>query len=186
MQILSRLYLFLCRWKLRGTVPENKDVIMVSYPHTSIWDVFSIYAILAKHGKGIKMAGIARKGMPARMGACMNMQIIEVDVKKHTNRLSQIVQKYQGGWLALAPGGTRSFRPYVRTGFYHMAKGCNVPIVFANANFRNHTVSFSAPLDVSHLTKEETIQHMFEYYSSQNLMHSGKYGTNANIIKMKT
>jgi hypothetical protein len=152
-----------------------------------MFDVFSIYAIMAKYRKTIPLTGIARKGLPELLGtACLNMKIISVDTKKNTNKVTQIVSQYQGGWLGVSPGGTRSFRPYIRAGFYHMAKECNVPIVFSNADFRHNTVSFSRPLDVSHMTKEETIQAMLEYYSTHNLVLSGKYSTNANVIQLKT
>jgi hypothetical protein len=51
--------------------------------------------------------------------------------------------------LALSPEGTRKKVYKLRTGFYHIAKKANVPVVMVAMDFFNRTVVFTEPFFLS-------------------------------------
>ena len=44
-------------------------------------------------------------------------------------------------WLALAPEGTRSYAPHLRSGFYHLALAAKVPLVIVYMDYPNKVLS---------------------------------------------
>lgn len=119
-------------WKLVGEMPAEKKVVFIFAPHTSNWDFVIMMmarfcykmkpAYLGKHtlfkppfGWFFKVLG----GIPVERSSSHNV----VDqVVKIINERDEIA-------LALAPEGTRSKKPYWKSGFYHIALKAEVPLV---------------------------------------------------------
>jgi lysophospholipid acyltransferase (LPLAT)-like uncharacterized protein len=57
--------------------------------------------------------------------------------------------------LALSPEGTRKKVTKLRTGFYHIAKNANVPIVMVGLDFQSKRVVFAEPFFVSENEKAD-------------------------------
>lgn len=51
--------------------------------------------------------------------------------------------------IALSPEGTRKRVERLKTGFYHIARQANVPIVLLGLDFKNKTFRFSDPITLS-------------------------------------
>ncbi len=67
-------------------------------------------------------------------------------------------------WFALAPEGTRKWRPYWKTGFYKIAKSAKVPIVLSFIDYKQKRlgVGISLPDDQ---TIEQDLQTIREFYA---------------------
>ncbi len=141
--LMARLFLKLAGWTIVGEAPKVPKYVMVGAPHTSNWDfIFGMAIALATGaechwiGKHTLFRGpfnpIMRwmGGIPLdRNGRCRRGSLVEQTVcyyKQH-HRLAIVV----------CPEGTRSLGDRWRTGFYHMAKNANVPIVLAFLDFKN-------------------------------------------------
>ena len=141
--LTAKIFLKICGWKIEGEPPKVPKYVMVGAPHTSNWDfLFGMAIAMATQvecywvGKHTLFWGPLNPimrwmgGIPLdRNGRCRRGSLVEQTVccfKQH-HRLGIVV----------SPEGTRSKGDRWRTGFYHMAKNANVPIVLAFLDFKN-------------------------------------------------
>ena len=151
MQQLLAWWIFTARgWKVEGRFPfELPKTILVVAPHTHYMDFFIGLAIRKKmkmdfvHFLGKKelfwgiLGYILRKlgGFPVERG-------------KNLNQVDQVVKLYnerESFHIALSPEGTRKKVTRLKSGFYHIAKNANVPIVLVALDFGNKKVIFGEP-----------------------------------------
>ena len=139
MRLLAWVHLKLVGWKVdRRGIPATGKYMIIAAPHTSNWD-FPIGMSLAIHMK-LKAYFIGKHSLfkgPA--GPVMRwLGGIPLDRSKANNMVEASIQAYEnndGMVFAIAPEGTRSWSPKWKTGFYHIAKGANVPIALAYFDF---------------------------------------------------
>lgn len=130
-------------WTLVGDLPQVKKSVIIFAPHTSNWDFVLMLmvrfcfkmdlAFLGKHtlfkapfGWFFKVLG----GIPIERSTKSN--VVE-QVVAEINRRDSIQ-------LALAPEGTRSKKPFWKSGFYHIAVQAGVPIVFTFLDAKTRTI----------------------------------------------
>jgi len=131
-------------WKIENDFPkEIKKYIIIAAPHTSNLD-FPI-GILAKFIKGVDIKFIGKHTLfkppygfifRALGGAPVN----RTKSKNMVQALIDIFNENDEFVFALSPEGTRKKVNTWRTGFYHVAKGANVPIVMAALDFGNKKI----------------------------------------------
>lgn len=135
--MLSRLSMWILNilgWTVHADYPKVEKYVLIAAPHTSNWD-FPLGIVAAKamnldihwmgkhslfrwpYGWFFRAIG----GTPVHRDQALNLiqQIADLFA-----RSGQLV-------LALAPEGTRSKTDHWKTGFYHIARAANVPIVMA-------------------------------------------------------
>ncbi len=158
---LARRVLGLFGWRLHFQgLPALHGVIVV-YPHTSNWDF--LVGLLAKWGMGIEakfwgkhtlfripLFGLWLRwlgGVPIDRSAAQGVVGQMVDLFENKRRAGEYF------WLALAPEGTRSWRPAWRSGFYRVAVGARVPLMVAALDYGRKEVRL---VDVFDLSGHET------------------------------
>ena len=138
MRLLSWLILKLGGWKVVNVAPATGSYLIIAAPHTSNWDFplgiaiafhlrLKVYFI-AKHTLFNGFAGPIMRwlgGVPLNRGASKNFVGASVEIYANSENLI----------FAIAPEGTRSSVGRWKTGFYHMAKGANVPLALAYFDF---------------------------------------------------
>lgn len=140
---LSRWMLSLLGWTVQADYPDVEKYVLIAAPHTSNWD-FPLGIVAAKalnldvrwlgkhtlfrwpYGWFFRAIG----GTPVQRDQTLNLiqQISDL-----FDRSGQLI-------LALAPEGTRSKTDHWKTGFYHIARAANVPIVMAYLDFGQRQV----------------------------------------------
>ncbi len=126
-------------WRAEGEMPDIPKYVLIAAPHTSNWDLpnmlFLAFILRAKiywMGKD----AIFRK--PFRR-VCKWLGGIPIDRSKSNNVVEQSIeqlQKVDKLILTVPPSGTRKKVMYWKTGFYHIARGANVPIVLGYIDYR--------------------------------------------------
>ena len=89
-----------------------------------------------------------------------------VNRRESTNFVDTMVEKFnQADELSLfiAPEGTRSYVENLKSGYYHIAKKADVPIVVAGPNFEQKTFIILPPRPV--LTSFEEDQHQIKEFA---------------------
>ena len=138
MRLLSWLILKLGGWKVVNVAPATGSYLIIAAPHTSNWDFplgiaiafhlrLKVYFI-AKHTLFNGFAGPIMRwlgGVPLNRGESKNFVDASVEIYANSENLI----------FAIAPEGTRSSVGRWKTGFYHMAKGANVPLALAYFDF---------------------------------------------------
>ena len=149
LQKLALLILKITGWELVGSVPDLKKAVFIAAPHTSNWDGFWLLVakcafklevrFLAKHTLFWWPLGSLLRGfgaMPIDRGvACSTVDLL-------TEKFAREGQFF----LALAPEGTRRWRPYWKSGFYQIARAAGVPIVFGFIDYNKRRLGIGATL----------------------------------------
>lgn len=137
-------------WKIDGHLPRNlKKYVIAGAPHTSNWDF--VFFTGATHEEGIRpnfmgkhtlFQGIMKNFM-------FDMGGIPVDRRSRLNATEQVAAEFARRdelALVIACEGTRKTDGKWKSGFYHIARAANVPIVPAFADNANLVISFGEPL----------------------------------------
>jgi len=139
LKLVARLGLKLVGWKAVGTPPVEKNFVLVAAPHESNFDLALLLAIafvlefkLYWMGKDTLFTG--------PLGPIMRwMGGISVNRSKTNNLVEQMVLNFdemEELVLTVTPEGTRSHVDSWKTGFYHVAKDCEMPIFLAQVDYR--------------------------------------------------
>ena len=111
--------------------PLPKFVVIVA-PHTSNWDFF--IGIATVYALGIRISFLGKDSLfRGPLGPMMRwLGGIAVDRSVSRDRVSEMVDVFRSRdrlVVGLTPEGTRKKVGDWKTGFYHVARGANVPIV---------------------------------------------------------
>ncbi|WP_067516083.1 lysophospholipid acyltransferase family protein [Endozoicomonas ascidiicola] len=159
-------------WKIEGTLPDlNKYVIIVAQ-HTSNWDfVIGVAAKLilrirvrffGKHSLFSGPLGILMRGLGG----------IPIERSKSINRVDQAAKEIRDSEkfiLVIAPEGTRSKVQRWKTGFYHIARGADIPVLPISFDFKARKVVIGEPIDLTGDLPQD-FEKMHEFF----LSHPGK------------
>jgi 1-acyl-sn-glycerol-3-phosphate acyltransferase len=142
---LSRLLLKLLGWKLVGSKPQLDQYVLIFAPHTSNWDVLLL--LLVKFAVRLKPKFIGKHTLfwPPLSWFLRAIGGEPVNRNQAQNVVDQIVDKFKQNpdfKFALSPEGTRSKRPYWKTGFYRVAEKAGVPIQLVYLDTRTKEIGF--------------------------------------------
>jgi 1-acyl-sn-glycerol-3-phosphate acyltransferase len=129
-----RVLLGLGRWGVVGEVPPIRKMVIIGAHHTSNWDF--VIGMLAARALGVRIRFLGKHTLfRAPFGWFFRMLGgIPVDRSHPGGVITQITTEFARSddlVLVIAPEGTRSHRPYWRSGFYEIARSARVPIVLA-------------------------------------------------------
>tara|TARA_A100001035_G_C27618257_1_gene424197 strand:+ start:158 stop:712 length:555 start_codon:yes stop_codon:yes gene_type:complete len=145
-KLLIKSVFKLLGWKIIGHVPkEIKKAVMVCAPHTSNWDFPLALSIF--HYKGIKLNYFIKKSwlfFPLNIffkatGA------IGIDRSKSHGLVDSMIselKKSEEMIVAVPAEGTRSWVEKWKTGFYHIAKGADVPLLLGFIDYQKKELGF--------------------------------------------
>tara|TARA_B110000902_G_scaffold113619_1_gene133850 strand:+ start:3330 stop:3938 length:609 start_codon:yes stop_codon:yes gene_type:complete len=178
MRLLSWIVLKLCGWKVVNVAPATGSYLIIAAPHTSNWDfplgiaiAFHLHLkvyFIAKHTLFNGFAGPIMRwlgGVPLNRGASTNFVDASVEIYANSENLI----------FAIAPEGTRSSVGRWKTGFYHMAKGANVPLALAYFDFSKRVGGIGKMLNTTE-NIDADMQAIADFYEP--IM--GKYPNNFN------
>ena len=137
---LTRFLLRLFGWRVRGQLPDLPKFIVLGAPHTSNWDFVLMLALgFALQSKFYFMgkAELFRWPLGWFFRWCGG---IPVERNKSVGLVEQIadaIRRADHFILAIAPEGTRYKVSEWKTGFYHIAKKADIPVVFGFVDGRN-------------------------------------------------
>lgn len=151
-QRFARWLLQLAGWQIDGTRPTFDRYVLIAAPHTSNWDFPLMLAFaaafdikvtwMAKHSLFFPPMGWVMRalgGMPVFRHENRNVVDTMVDVFDEVNRLV----------LVVPTEGTRERTEYWKSGFYHIARQADVPIVPSFLDFGRKRGGFGPALVVS-------------------------------------
>ena len=151
MQSLLAWWIFTVKgWKVEGRFPFelNKSILVVA-PHTHYLDFFLGLAIRKKvHIEFVHFLGKKELFWGIFGVILRHLGGFPVERSKNLNQVDQVVSLYnqkESFHIALSPEGTRKKVAKLRTGFYHIAKNAQVPIIMVGLDFDNKKVVFAEP-----------------------------------------
>ncbi|MEP6766448.1 MAG: lysophospholipid acyltransferase family protein [Gemmatimonadaceae bacterium] len=136
-------------WQFEGAFPNREKFVAIIAPHTSNLD-FPIL-LMAKWALNIDIRFMAKDSV-FRGPVGVFMRAIGGIAVERTNAHNLVdssvleFSKREKLVLALAPEGTRKKVPGWKSGFWHIAKGANVPIVCVALDFRRKRIRLGPEL----------------------------------------
>ncbi|MEO0901390.1 MAG: lysophospholipid acyltransferase family protein, partial [Bacteroidota bacterium] len=143
------LYFKVFRWTMEGTFPDVKKCVVAVVPHTHWMDFFLGLVVRSILGKEINYIGKKSLFKPPFGWFFRWTGGAPIDRSKTSNTVDSVAAIFETRDVfrfALAPEGTRKKVTELKTGFYHIAKKANVPIVLVAFDFGKKQVKFSDAL----------------------------------------
>ncbi len=145
MILLAKLFLRLAGWQVCGQPPRVARYIIVGAPHTSKWDFLFAMAIALRCR--ISCHWLASSSLFwGPLGVIMRwLGGIPVNQKRKNSLVSQTVcayKQYRQLGIVICPEGGRNKRERWHTGFYHIAKNAEIPIILGYLDFSKKTGGF--------------------------------------------
>ena len=149
---ISRLYR-LAGWRLEGTFPDLSHCIVIGAPHTSYWGDFSV-AMAVIHGLGLDVHWMAKHSI---FWFPLSILLewwggVPIDRRAAHGIVGQMADEFRTRdkfVLVLAPEGTRWNMDNWKSGFYHIARVANVPVVPVVADYEHKRVIILPPYETT-------------------------------------
>ena len=139
-------------WSFKGEAPKAPKTVFIAAPHTSNWD-FVLLVLCAWHfNLRLQWLGkhtIFKKPFGGFMRALGG---VPVDRRSTHNLVDQLKAEYENCeefHLAIPPAGTRGYRDYWKSGFYHVAVGAGVPLVFGFLDYSRKEGGIGGVIDLT-------------------------------------
>lgn len=145
---LGRTALAVSGWRFEGTLPPLPKFVVIVAPHTSNWDFF--VGVGALFSLGIRISFLGKDSIfRGPLGPMMHwLGGIAVDRSVSRDRVAEMIDVFRSRdqlVIGITPEGTRKKVTDWRTGFYHVAKGADVPIVPVAFDYSRKTIVFFPP-----------------------------------------
>lgn len=142
LKVIFKLWFKLSGWKITTTVPEGAG-ITIAAPHTSNWD--AIYALASAILMDVKIYFSIKESwcrVPLLGSLIMWLGAIPIDRSSNSqgqvNKIKRFVDlhKQRRIFFLFTPEGTRGNITKWKSGFYHIAQSCQLPIFLAKVDYR--------------------------------------------------
>jgi len=142
---LGRAALALLGWRIEGEIPNLPKFVVAVAPHTSNWDF--VVGVAAMFALDLKIAFLGKDTLfRGPFAAALRwMGGIPIDRSSPHGVVADSIGAFGNSErlvLAIAPEGTRKRVERFRTGFLHIARGANVPVLLAALDYGEHCVRF--------------------------------------------
>ncbi|NOZ51435.1 MAG: glycerol acyltransferase [Chloroflexi bacterium] len=139
----------LAGWSIKVSVPIPDKCVIIGAHHTASTDFILAMFLLA--GAGVRMRWVTKDDYfkPGLSPFIYAFGGMPVNRRQRSNFVGQMVAQFQQHdvmRLGIMPEGTRKKAPYWKTGFYYIALGAQVPIVFGYADYPSKEVGIGGIL----------------------------------------
>lgn len=148
LKLAKFIYFKILGWKLNGFFPKVDKCVVIVVPHTHWVDFFLGLLVRKVVDQEINYIGKKDLFKPPFGWFFRWTGGAPVDRSKNSNMVETIVRIFNEKKifrLALAPEGTRKKVEQLKTGFYHIAKKAQVPIVMVAFDFGKKEVKIAEP-----------------------------------------
>jgi 1-acyl-sn-glycerol-3-phosphate acyltransferase len=149
---VARTLLRALGWRTHAPVTLARKCVIIVYPHTSNWD-FPV-GLLYKWATGMEVNYLGKDSLfQSPLGWFFRATGgIPVDRKSPRGLVEAMTARFAMAGttrLVIAPEGTRSYVPTLKSGFYRIARDARVPLVCTTIDFASKRVGLLAMLDLS-------------------------------------
>lgn len=136
---LSSLILRLIGWSASGVPPAQERCVLIAAPHTSNWDL-ALLLLFANHF-GFRLRWMGKHTLfRGPMGWLMRfLGGLPIDRRSRNNVVEQMAARFAEEpelVLVIPPEGTRRAAEYWKSGFYHIARAADVPVLLCFLDYR--------------------------------------------------
>lgn len=134
----------LAGWRITRDEIEDDKVVLTGAPHTSNWDYLHFLMAALTLRRKIYVTIKKELFFPPLGWLLKALGGIPVDRHNSQNLVGQLAEKIENSErmvLLFTPDGSRSYRPYWKSGFYWTAVEAGVPIMLGIPDFRTKVIN---------------------------------------------
>lgn len=144
-RLLARVFLWITGWKTEGVRPEAMQFVLIAAPHTSNWDFPYLLAFAAYFEVKVSWMGkhtIFRWPFGSLARALGGVPVRRDKREDLVTAMARTFDDHEELGLTVPAEGTRGRVEYWKSGFYHIARTANVPIVMSYLDYSKKTGGF--------------------------------------------
>jgi len=177
-KLLARIFLWSNGWETVGTKAADEKLVLIAAPHTSNWDFPYLLIFAAHFDLKIRWMGkhsLFRPPMGWIMRALGGIPIVRERRENIVPAMARSFEDYDELVLVVPAEGTRRRVEYWKSGFYHIARMADVPIVMSYLDYSKKTGGFGEPFHLSgDLTKD--MDAIRDFYEGRKGKYPEKFG----------
>ena len=132
LKFLAKSFLRLTGWQAEGQRPVPERYVLIAAPHTSNWDLAYLLAFAAIFD--VKMRFMAKHQLFWGPFGPIMRKLGGIPVRRDrkgdlVQEMADFLRDNDGVALTVPAEGTRAYVPHWKSGFYHIARAAEVPIV---------------------------------------------------------
>jgi len=172
-KFLARVFLKVTGWQTEGERPRDRRFVLIAAPHTSNWDLAYLLALSELFGVRVSWMGKDSLFRPPFGWLMRSLGGIPVVRHKRGNLVAQAAQRFAEAEdlaLVVPAEGTRGAVEHWKSGFYHIARTADVPIVLGYLDYARRRGGFGPALRATGDVQKDMDQ-IREFYADK----VGKY-----------
>ena len=145
----SWLFLKAAGWHVATDWPGVSRSVVVAAPHTSNFDGVLMLAIAGWYRQKLSWMGKASLVRGPFGGLVRRAGCVPVDRSQSSDVVTQMREAFDAAdslHLAISPEGTREANPNWKSGFWHIARSADVPMLIAVLDFGTREMRFEGPM----------------------------------------
>jgi len=179
----ARWFLRLAGWQIEGAKPHLRRFVLVGAPHTSNWDFVLFLAFAAV--LDVKFAWLGKRALFRPPLGRLMRRLGGIPVVRHQRentvaRMAQLFESRESLVLVLSAEGTRAYTPHWRSGFYHIARAADVPIVMGYLDYARRRGGFGPAILPSGDLRSD-MDEMRDFYADK----TARYPDRAGEVRLK-
>lgn len=176
--MLARWFLKMTGWTIDGGAPAERCYVLVGAPHTSNWDF--VYFHVINTILGIKISWMGKHVLFGRPFGGFMRRLGGIPIERHqrgdvVTRMAQLFSEREDFALAIAVEGTRRPTTHWKSGFYHIARAADVPVVLGYLDYSRRHGGYGPAV---HLTGDvdRDMDRIRDFFSDKLGRHPEKFG----------
>jgi 1-acyl-sn-glycerol-3-phosphate acyltransferase len=148
-KLLARGWLRLTGWAPEGERPAAARFVLIAAPHTSNWDLVYLLALAEVYALRVSWMGkhtLFRPPFGALFRALGGIPIRRDERADRVGAMAKEFAEHERFALVVPSEATRGWAPYWKSGFYHIARRAEVPIVMGFLDYRRRRGGFGPAL----------------------------------------
>ena len=146
---LARGWLRITGWAPEGERPTAERFVLIAAPHTSNWDLVYLLALAEVYELRVSWMGKHTLFRPPFGSLFRALGGIAIRRHERADRVGAMAKEFaerERFALVVPSEATRGWAPYWKSGFYHIARRAEVPIVMGFLDYRRRRGGFGPAL----------------------------------------
>ncbi len=175
---IGEAFLRVAGWKTEGERPSIDRYVIIAAPHTSNWDMPLMLAMAFVYDIPVRWMGkhtLFKAPFEPFFKALGGIPIVRHRPGGVVGQMIEHFENNESLVLMVPAEGTRSHVDYWKSGFYHIARGANVPVVLSYLDFGKKVGGIGPAIELTGDFRAD-MDRIRDFYAEKEGFHPEKVG----------